>query len=248
MSEYSRSNTGKLKLGNSSPAEAISDESLADVNITTYKIGDGQSYAKTNEKLVPVVDNEDGTQVKKGAVYNSSDLVFKRNSLEMQTIEGVTYYVMPDLTSMEEGTLIKKSDVIVQDTNYHNKKQYTIKSGTQMYYLESLDTGGYTGSWGPDGRWALLHQKEIVLNAHDTENFLAGINVLRDITKAIDLQAMSYNGLINNYLPYLQNTNTNTLQQDVTIHAEFPNATDHNEIQLAIEGLVNSAAQRANRK
>jgi len=30
-------------------------------------------------------------------------------------------------------------------------------------------SGGYTGEWGSsDGRWALLHQKELVLNAQDT--------------------------------------------------------------------------------
>jgi hypothetical protein len=33
----------------------------------------------------------------------------------------------------------------------------------------------------------MLHQKELVLNAHDTENFLAGITILREITKAITL-------------------------------------------------------------
>jgi hypothetical protein len=105
----------------------------------------------------------------------------------------------------------------------------------------SLNTGGYTGAWGPEGRWAMLHQKEIVLNAHDTENFLSAIEILRGITQAIDLQAMSFGNMFTSTLPYLQNTSS-TLQQDVTIHAEFPNATDHNEIQLAIEGLVNSAS------
>jgi hypothetical protein len=28
----------------------------------------------------------------------------------------------------------------------------------------------------------MLHQKEIVLNAHDTENFLTAIGVVRDIS------------------------------------------------------------------
>jgi hypothetical protein len=55
----------------------------------------------------------------------------------------------------------------------------------------SLDTGGYTGSWGSEGKWALLHQKEIVLNADDTANFLASLEVLRDIINVIDLHAMS---------------------------------------------------------
>jgi hypothetical protein len=47
----------------------------------------------------------------------------------------------------------------------------------------SLDTGGYTGEWGPEGRLAMLHQKEIVLNARDTENMLAMTQIVRDIAK-----------------------------------------------------------------
>jgi hypothetical protein len=39
--------------------------------------------------------------------------------------------------------------------------------------ITGYDTGGYTGEWGPEGRLAMLHQKEIVLNARDTENMLA---------------------------------------------------------------------------
>jgi hypothetical protein len=45
-------------------------------------------------------------------------------------------------------------------------------------------TGLYTGSWnGPDieenGKLAFLHQKELVLNADDTENVLSAIKLIR---------------------------------------------------------------------
>jgi len=36
-------------------------------------------------------------------------------------------------------------------------------------------SGGYTGSWGNEGKLALLHEKELVLNADDTKNFLQGV-------------------------------------------------------------------------
>jgi hypothetical protein len=39
-----------------------------------------------------------------------------------------------------------------------------------------------------------------------------------------------------------------TLQQDVTIHAEFPNVTDHNEIEYALRNLINDTSQYINRK
>jgi hypothetical protein len=51
-----------------------------------------------------------------------------------------------------------------------------------------LATGGYTGDWsGSYGKLAFLHQKELVLNAEDTRNFLESMNVLDKIISAIDL-------------------------------------------------------------
>jgi hypothetical protein len=37
----------------------------------------------------------------------------------------------------------------------------------------------------------MLHQKEIVLNADDTANFLNAIEIVRDIARVIDLNAAS---------------------------------------------------------
>jgi len=63
-----------------------------------------------------------------------------------------------------------------------------------MFYVEpsaltKLDTGGYTGQWGQEGRLAMLHQKELVLNPGDTENMLSAINIIRNISRIIDLNA-----------------------------------------------------------
>ena len=111
-----------------------------------------------------------------------------------------------------------------------------------------FDTGGYTGSWGSSGRLALLHQKEIVLNARDTENFLSAINIVRDIAKVIDLNASAQSGLLNLLSTATVGTNEQALEQNVTIHAEFPHATDRNEIKEALNSLMNHASQFANRK
>ena len=62
----------------------------------------------------------------------------------------------------------------------------TIKDG-KISGIVSAATGGYTGSWGSEGRLAFLHQKELVLNAHDTENMLDMISIVRDFSKAIDM-------------------------------------------------------------
>lgn len=123
------------------------------------------------------------------------------------------------------------------------------KNNTNQSVFSGFDTGGYTGSWGPEGRLALLHQKELVLNAHDTENILSAVSLIRDISQKLESRAMAiqYASIID---PCLNTAPTqgDTLQQEVTIHAEFPNATDHREIEEAFENLVNLASQYANRK
>jgi hypothetical protein len=101
--------------------------------------------------------------------------------------------------------------------------------GSTMYFKESdimkYNTGGYTGSWDSSGRLAVLHQKEIVLNAHDTENFLSAINIVRDIASAIDLRAAAQQSALSMMTAASVAPMTQTLEQQVTIHAEFPNAT-----------------------
>lgn len=113
--------------------------------------------------------------------------------------------------------------------------------------LEGFDTGGYTGEWGSYGKLAMLHQKELVLNAGDTENFLASMEVLDHILEIIDLQSASsrLGGLLSS--PTIGN-NDSVIEQHIDIHAEFPNATSHSEIEEAFNNLINQASQYANRK
>ena len=126
------------------------------------------------------------------------------------------------------------------------------KSGGYTGTWASAKTGMYTGSWnGPDleenGKLAFLHQKELVLNADDTENILDAVKLIRQISQTIDLQAMAYNNSAFGLAAAHLASNNQTLQQEVTIHAEFPNVSDHNEIEEAFNNLVNRASQYANR-
>ena len=127
--------------------------------------------------------------------------------------------------------------------------------GYSYYYdkalelVQSYDTGGYTGEWGPEGKLALLHQKELILNAQDTENFLTATTMLREISQMLDNNALLASlGMINLSAMSVNTEADKILQQDVTIHADFPNVTDHNEIEMAIDNLINAASQYANRK
>lgn len=118
----------------------------------------------------------------------------------------------------------------------------------RQFYYGSFDTGGYTGEWGLDGKLALLHEKELVLNADDTTNFLKAIDVVRQISDMIDLNALSSAGGLSSLFAATASSSSQNLQQEVHITAEFPNATDKDQISEAFSDLVNLASQYANRK
>ena len=129
---------------------------------------------------------------------------------------------------------------------------YKLSSGTTGWFKASdataYDTGGYTGDWGTsDGKMAMLHQKEIVLNASDTENFLSAIELVREIANKIDLNAAS--AMAGRAMQSSQiSDHSQSLEQYVEITASFPNATNHSEIEEAFKNLVNMASQHANTK
>lgn len=114
--------------------------------------------------------------------------------------------------------------------------------------LEGFDTGGYTGSWGSYGKLAMLHEKELVLNAHDTDNFLNTMEVMERILQMLDLQTVSsqLGGILSS--PTLGSTGTQTIEQQINIEAHFPDATDRFEIEEAFMSMANLASQYANRK
>ena len=124
----------------------------------------------------------------------------------------------------------------------------TTTTDTSAGDVTSMDTGGYTGEWGPEGKMAVLHEKELVLNANDTENFLSGMQLISNILATIDSYALNQqvSGMLNS--PNYAANNAGTLEQNVKIEATFPSVTDHNEIEEAFNNLVNKASQYANRK
>jgi hypothetical protein len=139
--------------------------------------------------------------------------------------------------------------------------KYTNLKGTHPYNIDGLgwikkedivgyDTGGYTGDWeGSYGKLAFLHKKEMILNAKDTENLLATMNILDKIISTIDLY--SSNAQLGGMLSspgYGNFSEAEMLEQNVHIEASFPSVTDHNEIEEALNNLINRASQYAHRK
>lgn len=121
-----------------------------------------------------------------------------------------------------------------------------------------FDTGGYTGNWTDsaadkkNGKLAILHEKELVLNAEDTKNILAAVDTVRSISDSLRGQALetanSYTSDLDTTVPIVTQPITQSVQQDVHIDVTFPNATDHNEIELAMNNLMNTASQKVMEK
>ena len=126
-----------------------------------------------------------------------------------------------------------------------------IKNGVKSWL--GFDTGGYTGEWGPEGRIAVLHQKELVLNAADTENILSTVSIVRslgDIFSGLLSNADSFGNMpgLSSLLAQFNQSGGNSVAQSVLIEANFPNVTDKQEIQDAINNLISLAEQKANEK
>lgn len=138
---------------------------------------------------------------------------------------------------------IDGSQVLIGD----RKRSGTYTGWVNRSDLEGFASGGYTGEWGSYGKLAMLHQKELVLNADDTKNFLASMELLDHILEVIDLQSASaqLGGLLTS--PGVRDNNS-TIEQSVHIEASFPNVQERSEIEEAFNNLINQASQYANRK
>lgn len=118
--------------------------------------------------------------------------------------------------------------------------------GTGSGWVEwvGFKTGGYTGDWsktggidGQGGKMAVLHQKELVLNASDTENMLKAVELVRELKTSL----FSASGLN-------MNKPEETVNQNITIQADFSGVQSSSEIEKAFNNLINQAQQYANQR
>ena len=129
------------------------------------------------------------------------------------------------------------------------------KDWLNLMGIQSLATGGYTGDFS-DGRLALLHEKELVLNSQDTRNILTAVALTRQMAAmleaAIDGSANAGLALMRSRfgerveIPALPG---DQLEQMIHIdQIEFPNVTTASEIQEAFRNLADNASQWARRR
>lgn len=124
------------------------------------------------------------------------------------------------------------------------------KSFTAQY-----DTGGYTGNWNSsEGKMAMLHEKELVLNKEDTKNMLNAVSIVRNMSGLLNSLNDSMLARVNamQAIPSLSyaggSSGGGDIKQDIVINASFPDATNRDEISAAFENLLGRAAQYVNDK
>lgn len=143
---------------------------------------------------------------------------------------------------------------IVYNQVYKDGK-FTYNQNSSWNDLFKFDTGGYTGDWkSKQGKLAVLHEKELVLNKEDTKNMLNIVNEVREITaqKAFNLTnelSTLIEKVINERSNSVQGITTSqdsqSIEQKVSIQASFPGVKQAYEIEKALNNLVNVASQKA---
>lgn len=129
------------------------------------------------------------------------------------------------------------------------------KDWLNLMGIQSLATGGYTGDF-TDGRLALLHEKELVLNASDTRNILTAVTLTRQMAAMLEaaIDGSANAGLALMRSRFGERVEIPTLpgdQLEQMIHIdqiEFPNVTTASEIQEAFRNLADNASQWARRR
>ena len=156
----------------------------------------------------------------------------------------------------DKGSRVQLSNGVYGKVKSKDGSRVTVKGDDGVLYytdvskLQTYDTGGYTGNWGTSaGRIAMIHEKELILNESDTENMLGAIGILRDLVSKIEINSLSA------MTASLQTPNkvqpiggSETIQQNITIQADFPGVQSHFEIEEAFNNLSLKASQYVNRK
>ena len=109
-----------------------------------------------------------------------------------------------------------------------------IMAGDFLGGVSRFDTGGYTGDWGKDGKMAVLHEKELVLNKEDTANMLDAVSAVRDISSIGDSVASNVENGVSNMVANSLNLPATDLSGNVDNSETSTNNTF--EITMNVDG------------
>ena len=178
---------------------------------------------------------------------------------------GNTYAVQVNGKTQKIGSLDNVTDWL-KKKNYHKDDGNWSISNTTKNNISTFDTGGYTGQWNNNGRLAVLHQKELVLNENDTTNLLNAVNAVRDLVKGssetnfeslagsiVNMAQMQTSALANISSSMLQalasmvvNNNSDVSNyRNMTVNADFSGVQSADAIYQALMELDNYGTQQS---
>lgn len=115
-------------------------------------------------------------------------------------------------------------------------------------YPTGYATGGYTGDWSGsgsnhEGRLAMLHEKELVLNKEDTKNILGAVSIQRKLMDNLSSKkAFSKNSITNKINENINNSSSSkVVSQNITLTPSFPNVKTAADSRGVFENLIAEA-------
>ena len=140
---------------------------------------------------------------------------------------------------------------LVQETGWAwldgtpSKPEYVLSGEQTDAFIRLVDDLHYLNELN---KLASVQEKGMMMIDAAAKDLTNSIDFINDIMRVIDLNAgMQSIGFGGNFGISAMDSEP-ILQQDITIHAEFPEATDRNEIEAAFDSLFLRASQFANRK
>ena len=198
-------------------------------------------------------------------MYNENYIIYVNDNIRKVLKEKLDSDKLSTLLDLYSEVLDSKEErpLVGWATAYPTYRFFSGSPGgsiSDVVRIPGYKKGGYTGNWsGNQGKLAELHQKELVLNANDTENFLTATNSLRElvsldssieksVANAISKMLIELSGHSTGNITTTTSNSAENVNNTFNITAEFPNANDVNDIREAILSLPNLASQYINQK
>ena len=149
--------------------------------------------------------------------------------------------------------LMYKYSIALNDGTYNRTISKGELDSVKQYKLNGFKSGGYTGKWGNEGKLAVLHEKELVLNASDTQNILSAVELLRalpftalaqSIVDSSSNIAASFRSGANN-MSGIDGQTTNNETKSMVVNADFSGVRSADEIYQALLELENYGLQNS---
>lgn len=232
------------------------NNSQDDTSIYTRNSIDDESVGTKTTSANDIINNLNNTPTKtqtfdavKNKYIKKGTKVYDDMNNHLFTVEGRTSIIH---IGYVKGTLGPHQQIKINSGKFAGREGFVKKN-----QIVGLKSGGYTGDWSDtsidkdNGKLAWLHQKELVLNANDTENMLNAVGLVRDISSLLyNMNTSAFSratDLMSNLYQRFGNAaggNSNVIQ-NINIDADFPGVKDAIQIERAFKNLSNIALQKS---